>query len=102
VGAKLSQLYLTMGRYDYVAIIEAPDEATVTKAALALGSLGNIRTDAASLRPARDRQDHRRLAVGLGGHIELDARRDGALSGRCRSWRILAYGQPTTPPAPVA
>lgn len=45
VGAKLSQLYLTMGRYDYIAIIEAPDEATVTKAALALGSLGNIRTE---------------------------------------------------------
>jgi len=45
VGAKLSQVYLTMGRYDYVAIVEAPDEETVTKAALALGSLGNIRTE---------------------------------------------------------
>jgi len=44
-GAKLSQLYLAMGRYDYVAIIEAPDDESVTKAALALGSLGNVRTE---------------------------------------------------------
>ncbi|MDP2947923.1 MAG: GYD domain-containing protein [Chloroflexota bacterium] len=45
VGARLSQLYLTMGRYDYVAIIDAPDDETATKAALALSSLGNVRTE---------------------------------------------------------
>ncbi len=45
VGARMSQLYLTMGRYDYVAVMEAPDDETATKAALALGSLGNVRTE---------------------------------------------------------
>ena len=45
VGARLSELYLTMGRYDYVAVIDAPDEETATKAALALSSLGNVRTE---------------------------------------------------------
>ncbi len=45
VGARLSQLYLTMGRYDYVGVMEAADDETATKAALALGSLGNVRTE---------------------------------------------------------
>jgi uncharacterized protein with GYD domain len=45
VGARLTELYLTMGRYDYVGVMEAPDDETATKAALALGSLGNVRTE---------------------------------------------------------
>jgi uncharacterized protein with GYD domain len=45
VGARMSEIYLTMGRYDYVAVMEAPDDETVTKAALAVGSLGNVRTE---------------------------------------------------------
>ena len=44
-GAKLGQIFMTMGRYDYVAISEAPDDETMTKALLALGSLGNVRTE---------------------------------------------------------
>ena len=44
-GVKLAQLYLTMGRYDYVAILEADNDESATKAALALGSLGNVRTE---------------------------------------------------------
>ena len=44
-GAKLKEFYLVMGRYDAVVIAEAPDEATVAKLALALGALGNIRTE---------------------------------------------------------
>ena len=44
-GVKLTQLYLTMGRYDYVAILEADNDEQATKAALALGSLGNVRTE---------------------------------------------------------
>ena len=44
-GVKLAQLYLTMGRYDYVAILEADNDEQATKAALALGSLGNVRTE---------------------------------------------------------
>ena len=39
-GVKLAQIYLTMGRYDYVAILEADNDDQATKAALALGSLG--------------------------------------------------------------
>jgi uncharacterized protein with GYD domain len=45
VGARMSEIYLTMGRYDYMVIMEAPDDETATKAALAVSSLGNVRTE---------------------------------------------------------
>ena len=44
-GVKLSQVYLTMGRYDYVAVMEADSDEAATRAALALGQLGNVRTE---------------------------------------------------------
>jgi len=34
-----------MGRYDYVVVMEAPDDEAATKAALAVSSLGNVRTE---------------------------------------------------------
>ncbi len=45
VGVRMSEIYLTMGRYDYVAVMEAPDDETATKAVLAVSSLGNVRTE---------------------------------------------------------
>jgi uncharacterized protein with GYD domain len=44
-GADLKQFYLTMGRYDFVVLTEAPDEATAAKAALSVGQSGSIRTE---------------------------------------------------------
>jgi uncharacterized protein with GYD domain len=38
------QLYWTVGPYDLVAIIEAPDDESATAFLLEAGSLGNIRT----------------------------------------------------------
>ena len=45
MGAELKQWYLVMGRYDAVAIAEAPDDETVAKLALAVGSLGAVQTE---------------------------------------------------------
>jgi len=45
MGAELKGLYYVMGQYDFVAIIEAPDDETVAKLVIAIGSLGNIRTE---------------------------------------------------------
>ena len=45
LGGKLVHTYLTMGRYDIVAIYEAPDDETAAKFALMTGSLGNISTE---------------------------------------------------------
>jgi len=45
MGAELKEFYLVMGRYDMILVSEAPNDETVAKAALALGSLGNVRTE---------------------------------------------------------
>ena len=44
-GSELKAFYLTMGRYDIVAISEAPDDAAAAKMALAIGSAGNVTTE---------------------------------------------------------
>jgi uncharacterized protein with GYD domain len=44
-GAKLREFYLVTGQYDAVVVVDAPDDATVAKVALALGSRGNVRTE---------------------------------------------------------
>lgn len=43
-GVKVKELYWTLGQYDIVTVIEAPDEETATALGLSVGSLGNIRT----------------------------------------------------------
>lgn len=45
MGAKLKDFYLVMGRYDIILVTEAPNDETVAKIALTLGSFGNIRTE---------------------------------------------------------
>ena len=44
-GVKINTLLFTMGRYDIVAIGEAPNEEAVTKALLSWGSRGLLRTE---------------------------------------------------------
>jgi uncharacterized protein with GYD domain len=44
LGAKLVQTYWTMGEYDVVGILEAPDDETATAFALGIGSGGAART----------------------------------------------------------
>lgn len=43
-GATVKELYWTLGKYDVVSIIEAPDTASMTALGLALGMAGNVRT----------------------------------------------------------
>ena len=38
-------MVFTMGRYDVIAIVEAPDEEAVSKAVLSWGSRGLLRTE---------------------------------------------------------
>jgi uncharacterized protein with GYD domain len=45
MGAELKQWYLVMGRYDAIVIAEAPDDETVAKLALSVGSQGAIQTE---------------------------------------------------------
>ena len=45
MGAELKEFYLVTGSYDMVVISDAPDDETVAKIALTIGSKGNIRTE---------------------------------------------------------
>jgi uncharacterized protein with GYD domain len=44
LGARLQSYYLTIGEYDIVAVIEAPDGKTMAKLSLAIGASGTLRT----------------------------------------------------------
>ncbi|MGW4034631.1 GYD domain-containing protein [Streptomyces sp. NPDC004838] len=44
LGAKVLSLYWTVGPYDLVAVVEAPDDDTATAVLLQVGALGNVRS----------------------------------------------------------
>ena len=44
-GVEMKQVYLTLGRYDMVCVMEAPDDETYAAAVLALASQGNVSTE---------------------------------------------------------
>jgi len=43
-GCELKEVFLTMGPYDLVCVLEAPDAETAAKVILSLGAEGNVRT----------------------------------------------------------
>ena len=43
-GVTVKDMFWTLGQYDIVAILEAPDDVSITALGLSLGSLGNVRT----------------------------------------------------------
>ena len=43
-GVAVKDLYWTLGQYDVVAIVDAPDIASITALGLTLGMAGNVRT----------------------------------------------------------
>ena len=44
MGGAFKSFYLTMGEYDMVAVIEAPDDAVAARFALMLGAAGSVKT----------------------------------------------------------
>jgi uncharacterized protein with GYD domain len=44
MGGIVKDIYWTIGPYDIVAVMEAPDDETATAAALKIGAMGNVRT----------------------------------------------------------
>jgi uncharacterized protein with GYD domain len=45
MGAKVDAFYLTMGRYDIVIIVDAPDIETASKIILTIASKGSVSTE---------------------------------------------------------
>jgi uncharacterized protein with GYD domain len=43
-GGKLTGFYLTMGKYDIVTIVDAPNDEAIANIALSTGSKGSVRT----------------------------------------------------------
>ena len=62
VGAELKDFYLTMGQYDFVAVVEAPDDETAARVALSLGAKGATRSE--TLR-AFTEAEYRRITAAL-------------------------------------
>ena len=48
VGVTIKDVYLTMGDYDLIAVLEAPSADNIARFALGLGGHGNVRTKTAS------------------------------------------------------
>lgn len=44
VGATVKEIFWTLGQFDVITILEAPDETAVTALGLSAGALGNVRT----------------------------------------------------------
>ncbi|ACL61530.1 GYD domain-containing protein [Methylobacterium nodulans] len=44
MGGHFQHFFLVMGRYDFIAIYEAPDDAVAARFSLQLGMLGNLRS----------------------------------------------------------
>jgi uncharacterized protein with GYD domain len=43
-GANVKDVFWTLGAYDIVAVVEAPDDTSITALGLSTGALGNVRT----------------------------------------------------------
>jgi uncharacterized protein with GYD domain len=45
MGGEFKSFFMTMGRYDMIAVYEAPDDAVSARFIVQLGMMGNIRTE---------------------------------------------------------
>ena len=54
LGATVKAQWATLGRFDFVNIVEAPDETTMARVSLELGSRGTARYETLSAIPVED------------------------------------------------
>jgi uncharacterized protein with GYD domain len=52
IGAKVVAQYATLGQYDFVTIVEAPDEKTMAKVSVELGSRGTMSSETMAAMPS--------------------------------------------------
>jgi uncharacterized protein with GYD domain len=45
MNVKVKEIHWTMGRYDLVVVLEAPDDATISRLTLGMSMLGNVKTE---------------------------------------------------------
>jgi uncharacterized protein with GYD domain len=54
LGAEVKAQWATLGQYDFVNIVEAPDEATMARVSMELGSRGTARYESLAAIPIED------------------------------------------------
>ncbi len=52
LGAKVTAQWATLGRFDFLSIVQAPDEQTMARVSLELGSRGTVRYETLAAIPA--------------------------------------------------
>src|SRR5258707_8993672 len=70
LGCLLKDVYLTMGPYDLVCVVDAPDAETAAKAILSLAADGNVRT---LTLPASTEDQYRKITSSLYGRSTAPA-----------------------------
>jgi uncharacterized protein with GYD domain len=54
LGVKVLNQWATLGEYDFVSVVEAPDETTMAKVSVELGSRGTTSNETMAAIPAED------------------------------------------------
>jgi uncharacterized protein with GYD domain len=54
LGVKVKEQWATLGPYDFITIVEAPDEQTMAKVSVELGSRGTMTSQTLSAIPAEE------------------------------------------------
>lgn len=54
LGAKVLAQWATLGRFDFINVVEAPDEKTIARVSLELGSRGTVQYETLSAIPIDD------------------------------------------------
>jgi len=57
MGVKVVSQYATLGQYDFVTVVEAPDDKTMAKVSVELGSRGTMTSQTLAAIPAGDLAD---------------------------------------------
>ena len=52
LGVKVKEQWATLGQYDFITIVEAPDEKTMAKVSVELGSRGTMTSQTLAAMPA--------------------------------------------------
>lgn len=54
MGVRILEQYALLGQYDFITIVEAPDERTMTRLAITLGARGTLKTTTLPAIPATE------------------------------------------------
>jgi uncharacterized protein with GYD domain len=54
LGVKVKEQWATLGQYDFITVVEAPDDQTMAKVSVELGSRGTMSSQTLAAMPAGD------------------------------------------------